>query len=439
MSLVLNVEILGEFKKLTQATQGAQNSLSDMNKRAQTVSKSITRAFGAIGVGLSFRFIANELEEAAKAAVEDSKAQVLLADTLRKTVGATDSQIKSTEKYISALELSTQILDDKLRPAMAIALRSTGDMKKAQDLLNLAVDVSVGTGKDLEIVTKSIARAYDGNYTGLQKLVPGIEKGSGALDELRQKFDGAALAAAKTDPFKQMQVVFNDLQEQIGMALLPSLEKFATYIASPEGQEKLTKFIELVTGLAGKFEILATFATDNADAIVAWSGVLLGLGVTIKVLTTTLGIYNGVATIFAARNAAAAASAAAVGVAAAGAVPGITAMNVSAGALLGTLGLLTAGAIGAAFGGFMEGQQTGIRANIYSGGQRGDAAFDGFRKAFGVAPVGKVPTPSMPAPGARGNVNITINTPKVNAQDIVNTLNTANRNGYTGTLRSLKE
>ena len=105
MSLVLNVEILGEFKKLTQATQGAQNSLSDMNKRAQTVSKSITRAFGAIGVGLSFRYIANELEEAAKAAVEDSKAQVLLADTLRKTVGATDSQIKSTEKYISALEL----------------------------------------------------------------------------------------------------------------------------------------------------------------------------------------------------------------------------------------------------------------------------------------------------------------------------------------------
>jgi hypothetical protein len=429
MSLVLNVEILGEFKKLTQATQGAQNSLSDMNKRAQSVSKSITRAFGAIGVGLSFRFIANELEEAAKAAVEDSKAQVLLADTMRKTVGATDSQIKSTEKYISALELSTQILDDKLRPAMAIALRSTGDMAKAQDLLNLAVDVSVGTGKDLEIVTKSIARAYDGNYTGLQKLVPGIEKGSGALDELRQKFDGAAVAAAKTDPFKQMQVVFNDLQEQIGMALLPSLEKFATYIASPAGQEKLTKFIDLVTGLAGKFEILAGFAIENADAIVAWSGVLLAAGITIKGLTTALSIYNGVATLFAARNAAAAASAAAVGAAAAGAVPGITAMNVSAGALLATLGLLTAGAIGSAFGGFMQGQQLGQDALRISGPKNDPFKYFPGGPGQSVPPT---PAPGVPAAGARGNVNITINTPKVNAQDIVNTINKAQKTGYTG-------
>lgn len=426
MSLVLNVEILGEFKKLTQATQGAQSSLSDMNKRAQSVSKSITRAFGAIGVGLSFRFIANELEEAAKAAVEDSKAQVLLADTMRKTVGATDLQIKSTEKYISALELSTQILDDKLRPAMAIALRSTGDMAKAQDLLNLAVDVSVGTGKDLEIVTKSIARAYDGNYTGLQKLVPGIEKGSGALDELRQKFDGAAVAAAKTDPFKQMQVVFNDLQEQIGMALLPSLEKFATYIASPEGQEKLTKFINLVTGLAGKFEVMAGFVIDNADAFIAWSGVIVGLGIAFKTFTGIMTVYNGVATIMAARNAAIAASNLTVAATATTATAGITAMRLAWLALPAALVLSL----------------------------KGDAASDPKvqqpRNAQGQiintlpnAPM-ITPVPNAPKSGfnfATGQVtnNVTINTPRVNAQDVVNTLNKATRNGYTGSLRALKE
>jgi hypothetical protein len=158
--------------------------------------------------------------------------------------------------------------------------------------------------------------------------------------------------------------------------------------------------------------------------------VILGVTVTVKALTTALGIYNGVATIMAARNAAAAASATAVGVAAAGAVPGITAMNVSAGALLATLGLLTAGAIGSAFGGFQQGKQAGQDAMRISGPK--SDPFAAFKQ---------IPNVLSGQPTTQSNVtnNITINTPKVNAQDIVNTVNTATRNGFTGTLRSLKE
>jgi len=436
MSLVLNVEILGEFKKLTQATQGAQNSLSDMNKRAQSVSKSITRAFGAIGLGLSFKFLANELEDAAKAAIEDVKSQELLANALRNTMNATDDQIASVEGVIKAYQFSASVADDKIRPAYQKLALATKDTTKANELLGIALDVSAGTGKDLELVAQAMAKSLAGSDTALLKLIPSLKGSKTPMEDLAKAFGGAAEKAANVDPYQRMKIIFDDLQETIGMALLPTLEKFATYIASPEGQEKLSKFIDLVTGLAGKFEILASFAIDNADAIVAWSGVILGVTVTVKALTTALGIYNGVATIMAARNAAAAASATAVGVAAAGAVPGITAMNVSAGALLATLGLLTAGAIGAAFGGFMQGKQLGQDALAISGPK--NDPFKYFPGGPGQS-VPATPAPGLPATGARGNVNITINTPKVNAQDIVNTLNTANRNGYTGTLRSLKE
>ena len=436
MSLVLNVEILGEFKKLTQATQGAQNSLSDMNKRAQSVSKSITRAFGAIGLGLSFRFLANELEDAAKAAIEDTKSQVLLANALKNTMDVSDEQIKSVEKTIKAYQLSASVADDQLRPAYQKLALATKDTTKANELLGIALDVSAGTGKGLDIVAQAMAKSIAGSDTALLKLIPSLKGSKTPMEDLAAAFGGAAEKAANTDPYARMKIIFDELQETVGMALLPTLEKFATYIASPAGQEKLTKFIDLVTGLAGKFEILAGFAIENADAIVAWSGVLLGVGVTIKVLTTTLGIYNGVATLFAARNAAAAASATAVGVAAAGAVPGITAMNVSAGALLATLGLLTAGAIGAAFGGFMQGKQLGQDALAISGPK--NDPFKYFPGGPGQS-VPATPAPGVPAAGARGNVNITINTPKVNAQDIVNTLNQATRNGYTGSLRALKE
>jgi len=436
MSLVLNVEILGEFKKLTAATQGAQTDLQKMSKRADSASKAISRSFAAIGVGLSFRFIANELEEAGKAAIADVKSQELLANALRNTMKATDDQIASVESVIKKYQFSASVADDELRPAYQKLALATKDTARASDLLGIALDVAAGTGKGLDIVSQAMAKSLAGSDTALLKLIPSLKGSKTPMEDLAKAFGGAAEKAANTDPYQRMKIIFNDLQETVGMALLPTLEKFAAYIASPEGQEKLNKFIELVTGLAGKFEILATFAIDNADAIVAWSGVLLGVGVTIKVLTTTLGIYNGVATLFAARNAAAAASAAAVGVAAAGAVPGITAMNVSAGALLATLGLLTAGAIGAAFGGFMQGKQLGQDALAISGPK--NDPFKYFPGGPGQS-VPATPAPGTPAAGARGNVNITINTPKVNAQDIVNTLNQATRNGYTGTLRSLKE
>jgi hypothetical protein len=436
MSLVLNVEILGEFKKLTQATQGAQNSLSDMNKRAQSVSKSITRAFGAIGLGLSFKFLANELEDAAKAAIEDTKSQVLLANALKNTMDVSDEQIKSVEKTIKAYQLSASVADDQLRPAYQKLALATKDTTKANELLGIALDVSAGTGKGLDIVAQAMAKSIAGSDTALLKLIPSLKGSKTPMEDLAAAFGGAAEKAANTDPYARMKIIFDELQETVGMALLPTLEKFATYIASPAGQEKLTKFIDLVTGLAGKFEILAGFAIENADAIVAWSGVLLGAGIAFKTFTGIMTVYNGVATIMAARNAAAAASAAAVGVAAAGAVPGITAMNVSAGALLATLGLLTAGAIGAAFGGFMQGKQLGQDALAISGPK--NDPFKYFPGGPGQS-VPATPAPGVPAAGARGNVNITINTPKVNAQDIVNTLNQATRNGYTGSLRALKE
>ena len=98
MSLVLNVEILGEFRNLTKATQGAQGQLAGMNQKIGSFSKFAKSAFASIGVGLSFAFIARELTEAAKAAVEDQKSQALLAKQLENTTGATKTQIASVEK-----------------------------------------------------------------------------------------------------------------------------------------------------------------------------------------------------------------------------------------------------------------------------------------------------------------------------------------------------
>jgi hypothetical protein len=62
----------------------------------------------------------------------------------------------------------------------------------------------------------------------LQKLVPGIKKGTDAMKFLREQFAGARETLA--NPFDQLQIAVDETKEKIGMILLPYVQKFATYI-----------------------------------------------------------------------------------------------------------------------------------------------------------------------------------------------------------------
>lgn len=388
MSLVLNVEILGEFKNLTAATKGAQTQLQQMNSRANKVSANITKAFAAIGVGFSLGIITRELGEAAKAAVEDVKSQTLLANQMRNTTDATDAQVKSVEKQIGKLQLSASVADDKLRPAYATLLRTTKNTTEAMSLLNLATDVSAGSGKDLTAVTMALSKAYQGKMAALTKLgIPMSESIQNASDyakemtkltklqdaaanetgkdyvkamekvaeqqdkvnriaangvdwqkDLQEAFAGSAKAAANTDPYQRMQIIFGEMQEQIGTALLPLLDEFSTWLATPEGQEKLGQLVALIKTVIGQFTAMAKWVLDNKD----W---LLPMITTVGALKLA---WDGVTTAIKAAEAASAIMGAigAVGAGVAGAI--------------GAIG------VGAGVGGFQQGQTLGQTAQIYS-------------------------------------------------------------------------
>jgi TATA-box binding protein (TBP) (component of TFIID and TFIIIB) len=84
---------------------------------------------------------------AVKAAIEDQAAQASLARQIKASTKATDAQIKGVEDYISSLGQSVAIADDEARPALQALVVATKDVAKAQDLLNVAIDISAGTGK----------------------------------------------------------------------------------------------------------------------------------------------------------------------------------------------------------------------------------------------------------------------------------------------------
>jgi len=186
-------------------------------------------AFGALGIAVTkFGY------DAVKAAAEDQKAQLKLAKTLQNVTGATDAQIAASEKFITTLQFATGVSDTQLRPALETLVRATGDVTKAQGLLKLGLDVSAGSGKDLESISLALAKAQGGQFTALQRLgivIPqNIKKSKDfakVQEYLNSLFGGQAAVAADTFAGKLaiMRERLTEAQETIGSLLIPILTK----------------------------------------------------------------------------------------------------------------------------------------------------------------------------------------------------------------------
>jgi len=291
MSLVLNVEILGEYKDLTRATKGAQSDLNTLDDKIGGFSKSAKAAFLSIGAGLSFAFIARELGDATKAAVEDTKSQALLAKQLENTTGANKDQIKSVETQITKWQALSAVADDKLRPAYASLVRSTGSTTEATKLMGIAMDAAAGTGKNLDAVALALGKAVNGSDTALIKLIPSLKGVKDPMAELEKQFGGMAEAAADTDPYARMQVIFGELQEQIGMALLPKLLEFSKWLATPEGAKKLQDITDGIVKILGALVGVVDWVMANGDWL---APLVVGIGAVTAAWVITRGVIDGV-------------------------------------------------------------------------------------------------------------------------------------------------
>ena len=179
--------------------------------------------------------------EGVKAAIEDEAAQKRLATALESVTGATEAQIKAVEDEILKTSLATGVADDKLRPALQRLATATGSLDQSQKLLNLALDISAATGKDVESVSNALAKAYEGNTSSLSRLGIGMSaaeikaKGlDGTIMELSNTFGGAATVQANTfeGQIARLKVGFDEAKESVGAALLPALKNLLDYFTN---------------------------------------------------------------------------------------------------------------------------------------------------------------------------------------------------------------
>jgi hypothetical protein len=177
----------------------------------------------------------------------DEKAQRILALSLKNSAGASQGVIDSADAQIDKIQRLTGVSDDQLRPALSRIARSTGEVSSAFDMLNLAIDISKGTQKDLGAVSVALSKAVDGNFIALQRLGVGLDKDLVAtkdfnkiFGELRRTFAGFAAAEADTVEGKlaRLKVAADEASEVIGGALIEAFTKFASSEGGIEGATK---------------------------------------------------------------------------------------------------------------------------------------------------------------------------------------------------------
>jgi len=103
MSLVLNVEILGEFKKLTAATKGSEKALGNLQKTTKNISSKINGSLALIGVGFSMTAVVRGINETLEAA-SDLQQQFGALDSVFKNIAP---EMKTFAESLTPLGLSS--------------------------------------------------------------------------------------------------------------------------------------------------------------------------------------------------------------------------------------------------------------------------------------------------------------------------------------------
>ena len=232
-------------------TKAAVKDIGKMEKKFGDFANKTAKTFGLAAIAAG-AFAVKVGYDAVQAAMEDQKSQVLLANSLRNTVGATDAAIAATEEYITAMQAEFGIADDQLRPALAKLAAVTGDVGKAQSLLGVAMDISAAKGVDLDTASKLLSKAYGGNIGALKKLFPQISAATvkskdfaAAMREISGETKGAAAAAANTfaGQMERIKLAFGEASESLGYKLLPQLKSFADLIIT-KAIPAIQKFVD---------------------------------------------------------------------------------------------------------------------------------------------------------------------------------------------------
>ncbi len=236
-----------------------------------------------------------------KAAAAEEAALVKLEQALS-NVGAAHA-IDEVNTFLDQMQRAVGISEDQLRPAYQKLVTATGDVTKAQELLSLALDISVATGRPLESITLALAKAANGQSTALRRLgVPlsdaAIKSGDLTLitQELSDAFGGQAAAAADTfqGQLSRLAIAAGEVQEAFGRGVLDAFGD--TNDSTNEMMDAIESLEPIMYDLGENIGTLVKAMADLEEATSLVSAVFKGvIDVTGPTLDAIMVLYRVIA------------------------------------------------------------------------------------------------------------------------------------------------
>jgi hypothetical protein len=237
-----------------------KKAFSDASKATTSLEKQVKKLGKTLGISLSTAAVVAYGRASVKAfAADEAAAQRLTTAVNNLGLSFANVQVSS---FISDLEKSASVADDQLRPAFQALLTTTGSLTQSQNLLNLAIETSRGTGVELTTVAKDLGMAYVGNTRGLRKYNLGLTQAelktasfADVQERLNKQFTGANAAYLDTTAGKltAISLASDRLSESVGGALVDAF----VAISGSNG----------IGDLVNKIDILATKITKFGDAM----------------------------------------------------------------------------------------------------------------------------------------------------------------------------
>jgi hypothetical protein len=285
MSLVLNVEILGEFKKLTTATQGAQSSLENLQGKVGSIASGIGKAVGALALTLGFTGIINGFRDAI-AAAEDAKVAndriAAIAESMGEFGDRTAEVTKRIQDYADSQEFSVAVDADVIKATQA-KLLTFRNLTKTADVMGgsfdratmAAIDMAAAGFGEAESNATQLGKALNDPIAGItalnragiqftedQKALIASLVESGdilkaqdiVLSEIEAQVGGTAAATATAS--EKMTIAFGAISEEVGKILLPLVNEFAEWLIEvvPEIQKFFEELVDPTSEMGEKWQ-----------------------------------------------------------------------------------------------------------------------------------------------------------------------------------------
>ena len=263
------------------ATTLDSTGLRQANKAVGGLSKSVSKLGRNLGLALGTTAFVAYSKRAVKAFAADDKAAQLLTKSLDNLgLAFADLEVKT---FISELETTFGVLDDKLRPAFQRLLTTTSSVKQSQELLRIALDLSAASGADVVSVAGDLSKAFTGQTRALSKYGLGLtqaELKAMSFEEIQAKitklFAGQATTAANSysGSLDKITVAAANAQEIIGKGLVDALGAAGGtggLAGSLEGIIKLaTTVSDLFVGIGRTIAAVKPFFTADVSPIEAF-------------------------------------------------------------------------------------------------------------------------------------------------------------------------